>query len=670
VGVTFTDVTERKQAEETRGLLASIVESSQDSILGLTTDGTILSWNRGAEAMYGYRAEDVLGKPISVLVPSESRNDLIQILNKLEQGESLSSFETVRARKDGRYIDVSVTLSPIKNSSGRITGASELAHDITRRRQADAELRRAQQVAEAANRAKSEFLANMSHEIRTPMNGIIGMTELALETELTPEQRDYLGMVKTSADSLLNLINDILDFSKIEAGKLDLESIEFRIRESLEITVKALALRAQQKGLELNCHTCSEVPEVLVGDPSRLRQVAINLLGNAVKFTERGEVTLQVALHSEEADTAWLHFSIRDTGIGISSDKQATIFESFTQADGSTARRYGGTGLGLSISRRLVEMMGGRIWVESTPGEGSTFHFTAPFKVVRTLQQVASAREARLLDVPVLVVDDNATNRKILEQMLRVWRMKPVLAESAWVALSRLEQALNEGSPFPLVLTDASMPEMDGFALVERIRQNRRFAGATIMMLTSAGQRGDAARCRQLGVAAYLTKPVGQSELFDALVQVLGRGALEAQSSEPLVTRHSLREGRKRLRILLAEDNVVNQKLAVRLLEKRESTVLVASNGREAVAALEKESFDLVLMDLQMPGMDGFEATSAIREKETTSGTHIPIIAMTAHAMKGDRERCLAAGFDGYVSKPVRPQELFEAITALVSIPE
>jgi CheY-like chemotaxis protein len=499
------------------------------------------------------------------------------------------------------------------------------------------------------------------------MNGVLGMVEMTLDTELTPEQREYLGMAKTSADDLLGVINDVLDFSKIEAGKLDLDPIPFKLHEHLAQTMKPLALRADQKGLELTCDIRPEVPEEVVADPTRLRQILINLVGNAIKFTERGEVGVEVGVESPGEEQLQLHFAVRDTGIGIAPEKQRLIFEAFAQADGSTTRTFGGTGLGLTISSRLVEMMGGQIGMESQLGEGSCFHFRVPVRVAKPAALPQAMERAELAGLRVLVVDDNFTNRRILGEMLARWGMKPVLAASGSAALARLQESRRSGDSFALLLTDSNMPEMDGFAFVEQIRQQVDLGKTTIMMLTSAGQRGDAARCRELGIAAYLIKPVSQSQLLDTILRVLGTKA-EAGEETRLVPRHSLEQQQRSLRVLLAEDNPVNQKLESRLMEKRGHRVVVVANGREALEALQKQTFDLVVMDVSMPEMDGFEAAAVIRAKETGSGSRLPIIAMTAHAMKGDRERCLAAGMDGYVSKPVRAQELFQAIESLLPV--
>jgi PAS domain S-box-containing protein len=668
------EVEERKCAEEelrqSGELVRLLLDSAPEAIYGLDAQGKCTFCNRACLLLLGYDDQaDLLGKNMHDLAHHTKPDgrpypvEDCSIFDAFRKGTETHVDDEVFWRRNGTNFPVEYWSRPIHRGEHSI-GSVVTFIDITERKAAELALRSAKEGAEAANEAKSIFLATMSHEIRTPMNGILGMTELVLDTDLTSEQRENLGLVRLSAESLLSIINDILDFSKIEAGKLEMETIPFDLRESLGETMKSLSVRAHQKGLELVYDVQPNVPEGLLGDPGRIRQVLVNLIGNAVKFTEKGEVFINVEEESHEDNITCLHFTVKDTGVGIPIEKQGKIFEAFSQADGSMARKHGGTGLGLTICTRLVTMMGGAIWVESEPGQGSTFHFT-----VRVSVQDASAHRSeplqpeQLRNLHALIVDDNFTNRKVLTGMLTRWGMKPTAVEGGRAALQALEVAKSTGRPFPLVLLDGQMPEMDGFTLAERIRKDPELVGATIMMLTSAGHLGDAARCRELGISAYLVKPIRQGELLQGVCDVLN---LSAQRKSPLVTRHTLRETRNRARVLLAEDNAVNQTLAVRLLEKRGYIVSVASNGRDAIAAIDKKDFDVVLMDIQMPEMDGFEATLAIREKEKSTGLHIPIIAMTANALKGDEERCLSVGMDAYISKPIRTNELFATIERIL----
>ena len=681
-------------------LLCSLMDNLPDFIFFKDCQSRFHRINRALAHALG------LSDPVQAIGKTDhefySQEDAQEFLHDEEQviqtGQPLIGRVEGARFADGKFRWLSTVKMPQRDTRGCITGLVGISRDITERTLAEEKLKlyageleaardrqqantreltqalddlgNAKVRAEAASQAKSEFLANMSHEIRTPLNGILGMSELLLDTPLTAEQSEYLTMLKLSTDALLTLVNDILDFSKIEARKITLDAIEFKVAETLGDTLKGLSLRAAQKNLEIACSLSPKVPEYLVGDPGRLRQIILNLVGNAIKFTERGEVLVQVEVESQSDDSVALHFSICDTGIGIPPEKQQVIFGAFEQADASTTRRYGGSGLGLAITSRLVRLMGGRIWVESAVDHGSTFHFTGRFGLGRSSGAARWAEFGRLRNLPALVVDDNSTNRHILVEVLRRWKMIPAEADGGEHAKELLERSKQARNPYAIILMDAQMPDLDGFAVAEFIKRDQDLAGAVILMLTSGGRPGDAARCRQLGIAAYLMKPVKQSELLQAILLALG--APSGTPSYPLVTRHSLREERRKLHILLAEDNPVNQARVMRLLEKRGHSVEVVGNGKKALEAFERASparFDLILMDILMPEMGGEECVAKIRQKELGSASRVPILALTAHALSGDRERFLAGGVDGYLPKPVRARQLLETIEGLFQIP-
>jgi PAS domain S-box-containing protein len=696
------DITERKRAEETlqatNALQRAILDSAGYAVISTSPDGLIRIFNAAAEHLTGYLAAEVIGKPTSMLIhdwteverrAKELSAELGRTIHpgfevfvaKARLGQA-DDHEWTYVRKDGVRVPVLLSVTPVRDERGEIQGFMGIASDISERKRAEAQLQQATQTAETASRAKSEFLANMSHEIRTPMNAVIGMTELALGTELTREQRSYLTAAKNSATDLLTLINDILDFSKIEAGKLELNAEPFRLRDALGSSLKTLSVRAAEKGLELTLRVSREVPDAFVGDAGRLRQVLNNLVGNAIKFTDGGEVSVGVGLagagtafftrpargfpsFGSQAQPCVLHFSVADTGIGIPREKQDSIFGAFTQADASVTRKYGGTGLGLAISAKLCQLMGGDIWVESEPGQGSKFHFTVRLELQPAAdQRVAPAENVRLENVGVLVVDDNSTNREVLLEMLGGWGMRAVSVGSADEAMAALQRSTDNGAAFRLALVDARMAGADGFDLAARVQRDIKDAPTPVMMLSSVGSAVEMKRCRELGLRHYLVKPIGQSELLDVIMRVLDASAAplpEAGEAEFAAARNG-----RSLRVLLAEDNAVNLELATTVLKKLGHEVVTASTGKQAIDAWEREPFDLVLMDVQMPAMDGIEATQHIRRREEGTGRHTPIIGLTAHAMKGDREYALAAGMDEYVTKPLQIGDLVQAIEAWV----
>ncbi|MES2788689.1 MAG: response regulator, partial [Planctomycetota bacterium] len=658
----------RQELQQQTTILQSVLQSIGDGVVVADQNGKFLIFNPVAERILGLGATDATpddwSQKYGLYCPHTGElltTDQIPLVRAI-RGESTDQQDLmIRTPELPEDVYITVTGRPLRGIDG-IEGGVVVFQDTTQRRRTALAIQRAKEEADAANRAKSEFLANMSHEIRTPMNAVIGMTELVLDTDLKEVQRSYLKIVKDSAESLLTLINDILDFSKIEADKLELDQTSFPLRELLGDAMKTLAVRASGKELELACHVAAELPEHILGDPYRLRQIITNLVANAVKFTERGEIVLDVSLVSAVGDAVSLQFSVRDSGIGIPLNKQHLLFNAFSQVDSSTTRRYGGTGLGLAITARLVKLMGGKVWFDSEPGRGSTFYFTAQFRRDPT-PPVPSVPRASLRGLRVLVVDDNATNRLILHEMLTAWEMRSTEVEGAVAALQELHRAEQLREPYHLVLTDLQMPEMDGLELTSKIRDSGEFHSTVIMMLSSSSGPGDMGRSRDLGAAAHLIKPIKQSELFDTLAAVLGTAVNPAESPAD----HTPATIQVRpLQILLAEDSETNQKLAVGVLTKWGHSIQIACNGKEAVQIWSQGNCDVILMDVQMPEMDGYQATSAIRELELPGGNHVPIIAMTAHAMKGDREICLAAGMDDYVTKPIRWPDLQAALARVM----
>lgn len=666
----FWDVTTRVRADEAlRQSDARFRKLAQSSLIGVlvaTLDGRVIDANDAFLEIVGYPRQAVTNGTLrwDVLTPVECRQDDERAIAQLRDTGTCTPWEKEFIRQDGTRVPVILGVTMLEESADECVC---FVLEITERKKFERDLKQAKDAADAASRAKSTFLANMSHEVRTPMNAVIGLSELLLRTPLNSKQQEYLQLILQSGESLLTVINDVLDFSKVESGKLESLREPMPLKECVGDAAKGMALKAHEKGLELLCDVKADVPEWVWGDVGRLRQVLTNLLGNAVKFTQHGEVQLRVSRSTHpHSGLDELLFSVRDTGIGIPADKRDQIFEAFEQADNRTTRQFGGTGLGLAIVRRLVDLMGGRLWVESEVGTGSTFYFTLPCEVCPSQQPVAPEDLTLLCGVRVLVVDDNETNRLILQEQLAGWGLSPVICDSVPAAATALREALAEGRPFELVLSDVHMPGADGFALAELIADDEKLDPA-IILLSSGQTVEDAERNSRLGIYAQLLKPAKRSELWNSILGALGMEqelahSLSAPSAAPDPAEASAASNLTPLRILLAEDSLVNQRLALALLERHQHSVQVAQTGKQALSMLEEQPFDLVLMDVQMPELDGLAATRAIREAEQNSGRHLPIIAMTAHALKGDRERCLQAGMDEYVPKPVREAQLWAAI--------
>ncbi len=644
--------------------LSELLDNSNDAVIELSLDGTILGWNLGAKRIYGHEAANIVGNHISVILPPDRQLEFDRCIAMLKAGREIPPFDTIRRRADGTDVPVSITASPVRAKDARLKGYVSIARDISDRVRAAETLRDALEEAERASRTKSEFLANVSHELRTPMNAIIGMTELALDEELSSELRDYLETTRESADLLLTIVNDVLDISKLESGKFVLDEVNFSLRELIDETLRSISSRAYRKGLEIACRIDNKVPDVLHGDPLRLRQILTNLVGNAIKFTDEGEIVVEVKVGGSSGRSCVLNFCVSDTGIGISQEDQQRIFAPFTQADASSTRRFAGTGLGLAIATHLINCFRGQFWVESELGTGSQFYFTARFALADQFaddQGTKYPSVERLRNLPVLIADDNETNREIIARLLADWQMTPIVTADARTALEKIEASLASGDLIPLAVVDAIMPEHDGFQLVEEIKARTKAGTKTVLMLSAADRLAFKERCEELDFDGTLEKPISQSNLFDAIVTAMGVATIDPMRASDLKPNRPLERA---LNVLLVEDTPANRKVVERVLDKRGHNVVSASNGREAVDQFRQHSYDVILMDVQMPSMDGLQATEAIRacEEEHESADRIPIIAMTAHAMVGDRHRCLAAGMDDYISKPINIRRLIEIV--------